>query len=128
MLLNRHSERSEESFPDEILRRCAPWDDENHHFATIPITKNHEPHPTKDAARAFDNRNKLTIQADQLLTVNRSRLSVLKFFDILNRELRPIDLERQFVEFSRKSKRRLIILIIDACQRVGANIKTLIPL
>lgn len=35
MLFQRHSERSEESFFDEILRRCAPEDDENHHFVTV---------------------------------------------------------------------------------------------
>ena len=35
----RHSERSEESLIDEILRRSTSQNDANRHFATAPYTK-----------------------------------------------------------------------------------------
>ena len=37
MVSFRHSERSEESFPEEILRRFAPQNDADRHFATAPL-------------------------------------------------------------------------------------------
>src|SRR3989338_1348246 len=39
MVSFRHSERSEESFPEEILRRFAPQNDADRHFATDPWRK-----------------------------------------------------------------------------------------
>ena len=38
MVSFRHSERSEESFPEEILRRFAPQNDADRHFATAPLS------------------------------------------------------------------------------------------
>ncbi len=37
MIFFRHSERSEESLLDEILRRYAPQNDADRHFVTIPL-------------------------------------------------------------------------------------------
>ncbi len=62
------------------------------------------------------------------LAVNRNRLGILKFLDVLLCQFRSVHLDGQLVELAGKGKWRLVVSVIDAGQGVGANVEALVPL
>jgi hypothetical protein len=52
----------------------------------------------------------------------------LNLCDIRGRQMRPINLDRQLVQFGRERERRRIILVVHTRERVRANVEALIPL
>ena len=43
-------------------------------------------------------------------------------------ELRPVDGERQLVEFAVEAERNLVVLVVNRGARVGTDIEVLVPL
>ena len=52
----------------------------------------------------------------------------LQLLDVLGRQLRPVDLDRQLVELGGQRERRLVVGVVHAGQRVGADVEALVPL
>lgn len=59
------------------------------------------------------------------MVVSCSRLQLL---DVGRRQLRPVDGQRQLVEFAGESERTLVVLIVYRCAGVAADIEVLILL
>src|SRR5262245_42581281 len=52
----------------------------------------------------------------------------LKLLDILRRQLRAVDLDRQLVQLGGQREWWLVVGIVHAGQRVGADVEALVPL
>src|SRR5271166_5440797 len=48
--------------------------------------------------------------------------------DVLGRQLRPVDLDRQLVELGCQRERRLVVLVVHAGERVRADVEGFVPL
>ena len=52
----------------------------------------------------------------------------LQLLDVLRRELRAVDLDRQLVQLAGERERGLVVRVVHARQRVGADVEALVPL
>jgi hypothetical protein len=59
------------------------------------------------------------------LVVPRRRLKLL---DVLRRELRPVDREGDLVDLAGEGERDLVVLVVDRCAGIGADVEVLVPL
>jgi hypothetical protein len=64
----------------------------------------------------------------QRRTIERFGFRLLERLDVLGRQLGTIDPDCQLVEFGRQRERRLVVRVIHAGERVGADIQALVPL
>src|SRR5262245_27102987 len=55
-------------------------------------------------------------------------LSLFELLNIFRRKLRTIDLDGQLVELGGEWKRRLIVLVVYARERIRADVEALVPL
>ena len=62
------------------------------------------------------------------LAVYCNGFRIFELLDVLGRQLRPVHLDRQLVELGGQCERRLVIRIVHASQRVGADVEALVPL
>ncbi len=69
-----------------------------------------------------------TLHMMQWLAVKCSRFRILELLDVLGRELRAVHLDRQLVKLAGKGERRLVVGVVHAGQRVGADVEALVPL
>ena len=51
-----------------------------------------------------------------------------ELLDVLGRQLRAVHLDRQLVELGGQRERRLVVRVVHAGQRVGADVEALVPL
>src|SRR5262249_13216118 len=55
-------------------------------------------------------------------------LGLLKLRDLVRRQLRPVDGQRDLVQLTGESERRLVVVVVDRRAGVGANVQSLVPL
>ena len=64
----------------------------------------------------------------RLLRVGGFRHPLFELLDLLRRQLRTVHLDRQLVELGGQRERRLVVGVVHAGERVGADVEALVPL
>ena len=70
----------------------------------------------------------LRLNEFNLLTRLVVTLGLFELFDVGWRQLRPVDLQGQFVKLASEREWWLVVRVVYAGQRVGANVEALVPL
>ncbi len=61
------------------------------------------------------------------LSCCRLLLGLFELLDVFRRQLRPIDRQCHLVQLAGELERRLVVGVVHAGQRVGANVEAFVP-